>query len=262
VSSILHSPQSVLVVDDDLGTSECFRAIFHYAGYNASVVYTGRDALEVIRSETPSLVVLDIGLPDITGLDVLRSARKTSCQSAFVMVTGFGTPRAAVESMKLGACDYLEKPLDEQALLKVAEATVGRPGDAVVPHAAERLAQLVRGALRARQDPTTLTLWGREVAVSLGAVRNHCYTARISPKSALRFTRVFRAVVLQSPSRSAEDLLNVTDLRTLRKLLQLGDPLAQLCDTLPPTIDEFILRQRWITDVQTLAVILKTVGAS
>ena len=122
--------------------------------------------------------------------------------------------------------------------------------DLPVSHAAARWAEAVVKVIDAPQDPRTLALWGRHVGASPGSLRNWCRMAGLSPKRSLNMARMIRAIAYASRLKRPEDVFNVTDRRTLRQLLTLGDPSRR--PSLPETLDEFFERQRWITSPSAL----------
>lgn len=112
--------EDILVVDDDPGFRKLLEAILIGEGYRVTVAGTVADATRCCERTQYHLVVSDLRLPDGDGLDVLRCSKEHSPDTPVIMITGFGTVTSAVEAMKLGAVDYLGKPLsspDELRLL-------------------------------------------------------------------------------------------------------------------------------------------------
>src|SRR5947209_7210835 len=103
----------ILVIDDDQGTLETFGAILRDAGHQVSTASSGSMALECFTQQVVDLAITDVNLPDISGIDVMRTLRKNGDSTRFVFVTGFGRPRDVVTAMRLGALDFVEKPLFE-----------------------------------------------------------------------------------------------------------------------------------------------------
>jgi two-component system, response regulator YesN len=110
-------PQRLLVVDDDIGTRSTFDAILRLDGFDVATTAHGNGALSLLRALEFDIVLVDLHLPDMSGLDILRLMHSKCCDTQFILMTGFSSAVSAVEAMKLGACEYLEKPLTEQALL-------------------------------------------------------------------------------------------------------------------------------------------------
>lgn len=108
---------SVLVVEDSLMQVELYLSYLRAENFAVDSVSTGAKALAAIRSRQPEVVLLDLQLPDMDGLDVLREARAERCTAAFVVMTAHGSVRRAVEAMQAGAEDFLVKPFDQNRLL-------------------------------------------------------------------------------------------------------------------------------------------------
>jgi len=100
----------VLLVDDDVTALEQFAFAFRHAGFEVELATTGREGINIGLHCRPDAAIIDLRLPDISGLDVLEQLRQTSSQ--LIMVTGFATTDVAVAAMRLGANDILEKPVD------------------------------------------------------------------------------------------------------------------------------------------------------
>ena len=100
---------TILVVDDDPGVREAYKLIFG-GDPHLLVAADGRTALALLATRRVDVALLDILLPDVDGLEILRDIRAESPGTAVVMVTGVRTVVTAVEAMRLGAVDYLTKP--------------------------------------------------------------------------------------------------------------------------------------------------------
>ncbi len=107
---------TVLVVDDDAGLRESFHLILEDE-YDVVDVADGRQALEVVRASQIDVVLLDIRLPEMDGIEVLERIKQIDEQVEIILVTAVKTVRTAVGAMKLGAFDYVTKPFDEEELL-------------------------------------------------------------------------------------------------------------------------------------------------
>jgi DNA-binding NtrC family response regulator len=106
------SNEKVLVVDDDASIVRAITFVAENEGYKAIPASDGDEALEKFRLEEPSMVFLDINLPKRDGLEVLELFKERNSAVPIIIITGEGTMQAAVNAMKLGAFDYLTKPLD------------------------------------------------------------------------------------------------------------------------------------------------------
>lgn len=104
-------PHLVLIVDDEPGIRSALSGILTDEGYDTVSTGSGSEAIELYRERRPDVVFLDIWLPDRDGLETLQSLRESDPAAAVVMMSGHGTASTAVKAMKMGAYDYLEKPL-------------------------------------------------------------------------------------------------------------------------------------------------------
>lgn len=110
---------TVLVVDDEPQIRASLRGILAEEGLRVLEAEDGRQALDVIQRESPELVILDIWMPDIDGLQVLQQLRSDQPGPAVIMISGHGNIEAAVKATKLGAFDFIEKPFSLDGLLRV-----------------------------------------------------------------------------------------------------------------------------------------------
>jgi two-component system, NtrC family, nitrogen regulation response regulator NtrX len=115
---------SVLVVDDEAGIRQSLKDVLQDEGYRVITVENGEDCLNLLDKEKPDLVLLDIWLPGIDGLETLARIRKVDGAPIVIMISGHGTIETAVRATKKGAFDFIEKPLSiEKLLLTLKHAT-------------------------------------------------------------------------------------------------------------------------------------------
>ena len=112
----------LLVVDDDRAILTLIGTIALAEGFDVATTVSGEDAMTQIRQRPVDLVLLDLRMPGVTGLDVLRSIREIGPRVKVVLMTGYGTIDSAVEAVKLGAVDYLTKPFDLPRLRQLLAA--------------------------------------------------------------------------------------------------------------------------------------------
>ncbi len=115
-----------LVVDDDRVTNLLLRRFLEKRGYRVTSAASGEEALEILRSSRPDIVLLDVSMPGIGGLEVLERVRTRELDVAVVMMTAYGTEEVAIEALRRGADDYLRKPFEQAELAAVTERTVER----------------------------------------------------------------------------------------------------------------------------------------
>jgi DNA-binding NtrC family response regulator len=109
----------ILVVDDEEAIRALLSAAIKGEGLKSIEAPDGETALEMIKSESPDVMLLDIRLPDISGLDVLRLAKEIDPNLSVIVLTGYAETPGAVKAMKAGAFDYLSKPFEVKDILKV-----------------------------------------------------------------------------------------------------------------------------------------------
>ncbi len=115
--------QSILIVDDEQGIRQALRGIFEDEGFFADAVETGEECLSAFEGRDYSCVLLDVWLPGLSGIETLERLRETHPDAAVVMISGHATIETAVQATKLGAFDFIEKPLAlERTLLTVRNA--------------------------------------------------------------------------------------------------------------------------------------------
>ncbi len=117
---------SVLIVDDEAGIRESLQEIFEDEGYEVFTAEAGEEALQMIDSTPVDLVFLDIWLPDRDGMEVLEDIKTKRESLPVVMISGHGTVEIAVKATKIGAYDFLEKPLSLERVLITAQRALER----------------------------------------------------------------------------------------------------------------------------------------
>jgi len=110
-------PPRVLAVDDEEVVCESIRRVLTGEGYYVRTTTSSKEGVELLRREPFDLLLLDIKMPEMDGIEVLRRARDVSPETEVLIVTGYATIDTAVEAIKLGAFDYLEKPVSPPQLL-------------------------------------------------------------------------------------------------------------------------------------------------
>jgi len=109
--------KTILVVDDEKSVRDSLRMILTYARYEVEIAEDGAKALAILESHPIDMVLLDIKMPGMDGIEVLESMMKKNPELPVVMISGHGTIETAVEATKKGAFDFLSKPLDRDRLL-------------------------------------------------------------------------------------------------------------------------------------------------
>ncbi len=116
----MKNKKKILVVDDELGTRESLRMILQ-KDYQLLTAISGKEALKIVEEESPHLVLLDIIMPGLDGIEVLKRIKEIDEKINVIMVTATKTVKTAVNAMKLGAYDYLTKPFDLEEVKLLAK---------------------------------------------------------------------------------------------------------------------------------------------
>jgi two-component system response regulator PilR (NtrC family) len=126
---VMREPASaarVLVVDDERSMRELLEIVLKREGYEVLVAGSGADAVRVLERQRVDLLISDLRMPDMSGVDVLRAGKQLDPELSAIVVTAFASTDTAVEAMRLGACDYLTKPFDVDELKILVRQTLER----------------------------------------------------------------------------------------------------------------------------------------
>lgn len=113
--------ERILVVDDEASVVEMCAKALQGAGFEAEGVFGGTEAIERCQEEEFDLLLIDLRMPDLGGLEVLRAVKELDPDMAAIIITGYGTLESAVEAMRLGAQEYLNKPFDGAGLVAAVQ---------------------------------------------------------------------------------------------------------------------------------------------
>jgi RNA polymerase sigma factor (sigma-70 family) len=119
----------VYILDDDAAVRRAMSRLLQAAGFTVSAHGTTAEFLQVLRPEEPGCLLLDLRMPDGSGLDLLERLPSLAPLLSVVMLTGFGDVRSSVHAMKLGAIDFLTKPVSEESLIAAIGAAMERSDD-------------------------------------------------------------------------------------------------------------------------------------
>jgi len=108
--------EKILIVDDERLVRQSLEKEFARQGYSVLSADNGKEALSLVEEETPDLVLLDLKLPDMDGIEVLKHLRKRDQNLTVLIITAYGSIDTAIQAMRLGAYDYVTKPFDLEAI--------------------------------------------------------------------------------------------------------------------------------------------------
>ena len=141
----------ILIVDDETGILTTLAQILGDEGYRTITTTSGEEALHLFREQRPAVVFLDIWLPDWDGLETLQALRDVDPNAMVIMMSGHGTSETAVKAIKMGAHDYLEKPLSYDRTVKAVrdaltakQVRVEAAGGGVLEESRERIEPIMR----------------------------------------------------------------------------------------------------------------------
>jgi DNA-binding response OmpR family regulator len=150
--AMTHPQARILVVDDERNIRKTLRLVLEAVGYQVDAASDGEEALDKIKEQHYDIAFVDLHMPRLGGLELLRLMRGLSEETAVVILTAYGSVARAVEAMKLGAVDFLEKPFDPKTIRLLAEEILLRQrlGSSGSVEDLIHLAELARG----RNAPT------------------------------------------------------------------------------------------------------------
>jgi len=156
---MIEKMKKILVIEDEERIVGLLRAYLERAGYRVIAAYDGREGLELFRHERPSLVILDLMLPEVDGLDVARRIRRES-DVPLIMLTARTEEVDRVTGLELGADDYITKPFSLRELVARVRAVLRRAEGFQIPR------RLERGDLVIDLEARRVSLPGREVELT------------------------------------------------------------------------------------------------
>src|SRR4029453_12783371 len=116
----------VLVIDDDSAVRESIERMLRSAGHSVQTVATGEEGFELSRRDSFDVILSDMRMPGLSGLDVLRKMRDVKVDASFIVMTGFGSVDSKIEAMTLGAVDFGQKPFFRDELVMRVRSAADR----------------------------------------------------------------------------------------------------------------------------------------
>ena len=113
--------RKILIVDDDKDIVSIVTTMIEDRGWDILAAYGGAAALELVSTDLPDVILLDIMMPEMNGIEVLKKIRKIDTNARIIMITAFGDVESYLDSMELGAYEYINKPFETKELLQMIE---------------------------------------------------------------------------------------------------------------------------------------------
>ena len=120
----MNSAPKILLVDDEERFAKSLQIILMHYNYPCSVVFSGAEAIRLLKEESFSIALLDVHLPDMSGCAILDFINASQIKTTAIMLTGISTVETAVQAMKLGAYDFLNKPVNHDLLIKTIDNAI------------------------------------------------------------------------------------------------------------------------------------------
>ncbi len=194
----------LLLIDDEADVQYSFRRIFDSPGIELTAASSGEEGLKLITKVRPDLVLMDVRMGGMNGMETLRRIRQTDAKLPVIMMTAYGTTQTAIEAMKLGAYDYLLKPFDVPKLKQLVAAAL---------QAARDMKQVVSYQPLLESEDYALGIVGRSEAMQnvfklIGQLATSDATALITGESGTGKELVARAIYHHS-RRSGQPFLAI-----------------------------------------------------
>src|SRR6202162_6606951 len=125
-SPMSHATPIVFVVDDDVSVRESLESLIRFAGWQPETFASAQEFLTRPRVLVPSFLILDVALPDLSGLDLQKRIAVDRIDMPIIFITGYGDVPMTVQAMKAGAVGFLMKPFSDEALLTAVRHALGR----------------------------------------------------------------------------------------------------------------------------------------
>src|SRR5436190_3987079 len=118
----------IIIIDDEAGILEIMGQVCRKMGHQVSLHQTGKSGMDAMETEKPELLIVDLRIGDMNGMQIIQDCRVRFPHTEVVMVTGYASVETAVEAMKLGAFDYLTKPFDLDDLRRTVNRAMQKTG--------------------------------------------------------------------------------------------------------------------------------------
>ena len=187
-----NSKARVCVVDDDASVRDALHTILQDVGYDVAALDSSVAFLESLAAgPEPSCILSDVRMPEMSGLDLLKTLSNRGIKAPIILITGFADVPMAVEAMKAGAADFIEKPFAPDRIVSAVAAALERSSTSDGPEAAELVRRRLSALTKREQEIMALLVTGhsnksaaRELSISPRTIEVH--RARVMQKMEAR----------------------------------------------------------------------------
>ena len=231
--------EKVLVIDDEKPTLMMFRLTLGAYGYEVLTAENGREGLEIFRHDRPSIVLTDIKMPGMNGIEVLKRIKEIDQAAEVIVITGHGDMDLAIQALNLDATDFINKPIQrhllEQALQRARERQrikLEQIQEIILEPVEDAAILVIRGNITAKTEGRFKTLFQEAVALKKPRiVLNFLDTAAVNGAGIAVLTQV----LLESQKEGlhvvvaglSDNLRKVFEIVGLSKLMPIADSLAE-----------------------------------
>lgn len=248
-----ETQEAILVIDDELGIREACRRALEREGYIVETAATGRDGLRKIEEGEFDLVLVDVVMPDIQGIDLLRPIHEKDPHTICIIITGYATVELAVQAIKAGAYDFLSKPFSSDVLLMAVRQGLERRRLSLEAKRVQALERETVELARAKEElerldryKTTFTLTvAHELRAPLTALQSFLLSLLKGYIPSDQQQRVLQQAVGRSQELLdlVDDLLKLAAVKSEQEMkrwevLSLADPLEKVFSLLKTQADE------------------------
>ena len=125
----MQTMPTVVVVDDDISVRESLELLIQHEGWEPALFGSAREFLASLPNVVPSCLILDVNLPDLSGLDIQQRVGEAKPSTPIIFITGYGDIPTSVRAMKAGAAEFLTKPIDDKVMIDAIRVAVRRGQD-------------------------------------------------------------------------------------------------------------------------------------
>ncbi|MEE4314757.1 MAG: response regulator [Desulfofustis sp.] len=136
---IAGTPANILVMEDEKIVAQGLEMVLAEEGYDVELAYTGADALKSMSAKSVDLLIADLRLPDIDGMEVIKTVKARKPTTEVIVITGYSSVTSAVDAMKLGVFDYLAKPFTESEIKEAVDGALKRLQEAGASRIEDRI---------------------------------------------------------------------------------------------------------------------------